>query len=48
MKSIFRGFKSGFGRITLVWCIFSLAIVLLGHNLVAVQEAQQSENPSDK
>ena len=35
LKAFFRGFKSGFGRITLVWCILALCMVLLGYNLVA-------------
>lgn len=35
LKAFFRGFKSGFGRITLVWCAFSLCMILLGYNLVA-------------
>lgn len=35
LKAFFRGFRSGFGSITLVWCVFSVVIVLLGYNLIA-------------
>ena len=36
LKAFFRGFKSGFGRITLVWCSFALVIALLAYILIAV------------
>lgn len=36
LKAFFRGFRSGFGKITLVWCIFAVVIAILGYNLVAV------------
>ena len=36
LKAFFRGFKSGFGTITIVWCLFAVCIVLLGYNLVSV------------
>ena len=35
LKAFFRGFKSGFGKITLVWCLFAVVIAILGYNLVA-------------
>lgn len=35
LKAFFRGFSNGFGRITLVWCIFAVCIALVGYNLVA-------------
>jgi len=36
IKAFFRGFKSGFGQITLVWCGLSVLIVLLAMNLATV------------
>lgn len=36
VKAFFRGFKTGFGQITLVWCGLLVLIVLLGMNLATV------------
>lgn len=36
LKAFFRGFASGFGTITIVWCILLVCIAVLGYNLVAV------------
>lgn len=36
VKAFFRGFRSGFGTITLVWGIVSLITLALGYNILAV------------
>lgn len=35
-KAFFRGFKNGFGQITILWCIFMALIAILVLNLIAV------------
>lgn len=36
IKAFFKGFRSGFGQVTLVWCGLLVIMVLLGMNLAAV------------
>jgi uncharacterized membrane protein YesL len=36
IKAFFKGFKSGFGQVTLVWCGLLVIMILLGVNLGAV------------
>lgn len=36
VKAFFKGFASGFGRITLVWCVFAALIGFLGWSFVMV------------
>ena len=36
VKAFFRGLRSGFGKITLAWCITGIATLVLGYSILAV------------
>ena len=36
IKAFFRGFRNGFGRITVVWSLFLLSIAFFSYNLITV------------
>ena len=42
IKAFFRGFRNGFGRVTVVWSLFLLAIVLFSYTLITVWLYQEN------